>query len=58
MSLSIYTVPAPAVKGVSPPGGVAGTAVTITGSGFQANQRNSTVTFNGVPASITSARSP
>jgi RHS repeat-associated protein len=50
----IYTVPPPAVTAISPAGGVPGTSVTITGSGFQANQRNSTITFNGTVAPITS----
>lgn len=51
---TIFTVPAPKITAMSPVGGVAGTQVTITGSGFQTNQRDSTVTFNGVPATVTS----
>ena len=51
---TIFTVPPPKITAMSPAGGVAGTQVTITGSGFQANQRDSTVAFNGVPATITS----
>ena len=38
----------------SPHGGGFGAQVTITGTDFQPNQRDSTVTFNGVAASITS----
>jgi RHS repeat-associated protein len=45
----IFTVPPPAVTNMSPAGGTPGTQVTINGSGFQANQRDSTVTFNGTP---------
>jgi RHS repeat-associated protein len=50
----IFTVPPPSIASYTPEGGVAGTSVTLTGSGFQANQRNSTVTFNGVPGTVTS----
>lgn len=53
-STALFTVPAPNLSNFSPFGGVAGTQVTLTGLGFQANQRNSTVTFNGLPATITS----
>jgi RHS repeat-associated protein len=49
----MYTVPPPNVTALSPLGGIAGTQITISGSGFQANQRNSTVTFNGVAAAVT-----
>jgi RHS repeat-associated protein len=50
----VFTVPPPSIASYTPEGGVAGTQVTLTGSGFQANQRNSTVTFNGVPGTVTS----
>jgi RHS repeat-associated protein len=49
-----FTVPGPSITFSNPTGGTVGTQVTITGSGFQANQRNSTVTFNGVAATPTS----
>jgi hypothetical protein len=50
----IFTVPAPNVGISTPTGGVVGTQVTIQGQYFQASQRNSTVTFNGVAATPTS----
>ena len=50
----VFTVPAPSLYSLTPTGGTVGTTVTITGLGFQPYQRDSTVTFNGVPASITS----
>ena len=50
----VYTVPAPWVSSYTPGGGTVGTQVTINGTGFQANQRNSTLTFNGVAATPTS----
>ena len=43
------------VLGVSPASGVAGTAVTIIGSGFSAVAANNVVTFNGVAAVVTAA---
>ena len=43
------------VLGVSPASGVAGTAVTILGSGFSAVAANNVVTFNGVAAVVTAA---
>jgi RHS repeat-associated protein len=51
---SLFSVPPPVVNIFQPYGGVPGTQVTITGWGFQANQRDSTLTFNGVPATISS----
>jgi RHS repeat-associated protein len=53
-STILYTVPAPNLGSFSPFGGVPGTQVTLTGLGFQANQRDSTVTFNGSPAAVKS----
>ena len=41
------------VLSFSPAGGIVGTTVTINGSGFQASQRDSTITFNGIPATAT-----
>src|SRR5262249_8253978 len=49
-----FTVPPPSVGTLSPYGGIVGTSVTIGGSGFQANQRHRTITFNGVAATVTS----
>ena len=49
----LFTVPPPAITSMSPAGGISGTQITISGSGFQAAQRDSTVTFNGVAATIT-----
>jgi RHS repeat-associated protein len=51
---ALFTVPPPNVSNFQPTGGIPNTTVTIHGSGFQANQRNSTVTFNGAPATVTS----
>ncbi len=45
-----FSIPGPFVSGISPEGGAVGTAITIFGSSFQANQRNNTVTFNGITA--------
>ena len=50
----IYTVPAPQLISVVPQGGAPGTQVTISGSGFQATQRDSTINFNGTPATVVS----
>jgi len=50
----IFTVPPPNVNAYLPHGGGSGTQVTITGTDFQSNQRDSTVTFNGVTATVTS----
>lgn len=49
-----YTVPPPYISSFSPNEGLSGTQVTINGTGFQATQRDSTVTFNGVAAGIVS----
>jgi RHS repeat-associated protein len=50
----IFTVPGPRIDSVAPWGGIAGTAVTIKGAYFTANQTNNTVSFNGVAASVSS----
>jgi RHS repeat-associated protein len=50
---NVFSVPPPIVNSYSPIGGATGTTVTINGSGYQANQRNSTITFNGVAATAT-----
>ena len=49
-----FTVPGPRVTSVSPTGGPVGTQVTITGSGFQSAQRDSTAAFNDATASVVS----
>jgi hypothetical protein len=43
------------INKLSPENGLAGTLVTITGTGFNANAAQNTVTFNGLPASVISA---
>ena len=48
-----FTVP-PVVSNVSPVLGPVGTSVTVSGSGFGALQGASAVSFNGVPAAVTS----
>ena len=45
--------PTPAISNLSPPSGPAGTSVTITGTNFGVTQASSQVTFNQVPATIT-----
>jgi Protein of unknown function (DUF4038)/IPT/TIG domain/Putative collagen-binding domain of a collagenase/Fibronectin type III domain len=44
----------PAISGLNPASGVAGTSVTITGVRFGPAQGSSTVTFNGTPTAPTS----
>lgn len=43
------------IAAVSPESGLAGTSVKITGTGFSNNPGENIVTFNGVPAIVTSA---
>ncbi|SMC90037.1 IPT/TIG domain-containing protein [Pedobacter nyackensis] len=43
------------IAGLSPDNGLAGTEVTITGTGFNTNASANTVTFNGVTAQVISA---
>lgn len=43
------------INKLSPENGLAGTQVTITGTGFNANAAQNIVTFNGLPASVISA---
>lgn len=54
--VGVYSTPAgsPLVSNVTPDAGTAGDTVTITGSGFGAQQNSSTVTFNGMAASVQS----
>jgi RHS repeat-associated protein len=50
-----FTVAVPSVvSSVSPTSAIAGTAVTIIGSGFGSTQGSSTATFNGVAATVSS----
>ena len=44
----------PSITSLSPLSGLAGTSVTIAGTGFEATQGSSTVTFNGASATPTS----
>ncbi|QEC77653.1 IPT/TIG domain-containing protein [Mucilaginibacter ginsenosidivorax] len=46
---------APTIATISPVSAKAGTAITITGTNFDATAANNTVKFNGVAAAITSA---
>ncbi|MCO5947644.1 IPT/TIG domain-containing protein [Mucilaginibacter flavidus] len=50
-------VPVPAITAISPSTGLAGIAVTISGSGFNATASANTVKFNGAAAVVTSASS-
>lgn len=47
----------PAITGFAPQEGVAGTAVTINGSGFDAVAANNIVRFNGITATVTASTS-
>jgi hypothetical protein len=47
-------VGAPVITGISPGSGSPGTSVTITGSAFGAAQGSSSVSFNGIPATVKS----
>ena len=49
-----FTVPAPAITSLNPTSGLAGAAVTITGTNFGTTQGASTVKFNGTTATVTS----
>jgi YD repeat-containing protein len=44
-----------AIMGVAPTHGVAGTAVTITGTGFSPTASSDSITFNGTQAQVTAA---
>ena len=48
----VFTLPNPKVNSLLPSSGPMNTQVQITGSGFGASQGSSTVTFNGVLASV------
>ena len=48
------STPAPMITSLSPTSGVAGAAVTITGTNFGATQGTSTVKFDGTTATVTS----
>jgi RHS repeat-associated protein len=50
----LFTVPPPFVGNFLPSGGVSGTQITINGTGFQPTQRDSTLAFNGTPATVSS----
>ena len=47
-----FTVPAPQITSISPTSGVVGTQVTVNGSGFQASRGSSSITFNGISATV------
>jgi RHS repeat-associated protein len=46
-------IPTPMISQLSPPSGVAGTTVAIYGTNFGSSQGSSTVSFNGVLATVT-----
>jgi len=48
-----FTVP-PVITSLTPNGGLAGTSITVVGTGFGATQGTSTIKFNGTTASPTS----
>src|SRR5699024_5490168 len=43
------------ITGLSPKSGTVGTSVTITGTNFSETKADNTVTFNGTPATVSSA---
>ncbi|MFZ0431154.1 MAG: kelch repeat-containing protein, partial [Candidatus Acidiferrales bacterium] len=51
VNFTVYVTPS--ISSLSPTSGAVGTPVTITGTGFQASQGSSTLTFNGVTATPT-----
>jgi YD repeat-containing protein len=53
-ALPITITPAPVITSLSPTQGANGTSVTITGTTFGATQGTSTITFNGLSATVTS----
>jgi YD repeat-containing protein len=48
--VTFTVVPAPIISSVTPSVGPVGTSVTVSGSNFGGTQGNSTVQFNGIPA--------
>ena len=50
--------PYPAITGISPASGPAGTPVTITGTGLLDGGGNGAVTFNGTPQPFSASRAP
>jgi hypothetical protein len=54
MNFDVVTQPAPVISVVSPNAGRQGISVTISGSNFGAVQNGGSITFNGLPAAITS----
>jgi hypothetical protein len=53
MTFTVTISSAPAITGLSPNAGSAGTPVTIAGTNFGASQGSSTVSFNGIVATAT-----
>jgi PKD domain/Glucodextranase, domain B/IPT/TIG domain len=52
--VTFTVIPPPSITSISPTSGATGTSVTINGSNFGSTQGTSTVTFNGVPGTVTS----
>jgi len=50
-----FLVPLPTITNFTPATGLAGTSVTITGTGFSPTPANDRVTFNGIPATVVTA---
>ncbi|HEV2387694.1 MAG TPA: IPT/TIG domain-containing protein [Candidatus Acidoferrales bacterium] len=55
LSIAVNPSSSVSIAGFSPASGPAGTAVTITGTGFSADSAQDTASFNGTSATITSA---
>jgi hypothetical protein len=54
LNFTVTAPPPPTLVSLTPPLGLVGTSVTITGTNFGSSQGTSTVTFNGVPSVPTS----
>jgi len=52
LSVTVFAQSGPSISAISPDSGTPGNLVTIEGSGFGATVGSSTVTFNGVPATL------
>ena len=52
LTVGSAVTPTPSITGLSPSSGPVGTTVAITGTALGASQGNSTVTFNGVAATV------
>lgn len=54
LNFNVISQPAPAISFISPNAGNQGISATVSGTNFGALQNGSSITFNGLPASVTS----